>query len=51
MCGSHIGGDRYYLAYKLITLSCISFILIEMKFIHYHSFMMFIIKSMSICTD
>ena len=27
----------YYVAYKLITLSCISFMFTEIKFIYYHS--------------
>ena len=29
--------DGYYVAYKPITLSCILFMFIEMKFIHCHS--------------
>ena len=41
--------DGYYVAYKLITLSCILFIFIEMKFIDCHSCVMFAIKSMSMC--
>ena len=41
--------DGYYVAYKAITLPCISLMFIEMKFIHYHSCEMFAIKSMSIC--
>ena len=43
--------DGYYVAYKPITLSCILFMFIEMKFIHYHSCVMFAMKSMSICND
>ena len=31
-----------------VTLACISFIFIEIKFIHFHSCMMFVMKSMSI---
>ena len=40
--------DVYYVAYKLITLSCISFMFIEIKFIHWHSCVMFAMKSISI---
>ena len=36
------------MAYEPITLLCISFILIEIKFIRCHSSMMFAMKSMSI---
>ena len=43
--------DGYYVAYKPITLSCILFMLIEMKFIHCHSGVMFAMKSMSICNE
>ena len=43
--------DGYYVAYKPITLSCILFMFIEMKFIHCHSCVMFAMKSMSICND
>ena len=39
------------MAYKPITLSCIFFMLIEMKFIHFHSYVMFAMKSMSMCND
>ena len=41
----------YYVAYKPITLSCILFMFIEMKFIHCHSCVMFAMKSMSMCND
>ena len=41
------GHDRYYVAYKAITLSCILFMFIEMKFIHCHSCVRFAMKSMS----
>ena len=34
-----------------ITLPCFSFMFIEMIFIHYHSCVMFIIKSMNIYND
>ena len=34
-----------------IILPCISFIFIEMNFIHYHSYVMFAIESMSIGND
>ena len=37
--------------YKPITLPYILFMLIEMKFIHRHSCVMFTIKSMSICNN
>ena len=43
--------DGYYVAYKPITLSCILFMFIEMKFIHCHSCMMFAMKSMSMRND
>ena len=39
------------MAYKPITLSCISFMLIEMKFIHCHSCVMFAMKFMSIFNE
>ena len=44
-------GDGYYVAYKPIVLPCILLMFIEMKFIHCHSFMKFVIKSMGICND
>ena len=40
--------DRHYVAYKPITLPRISFMFIEMKFIHCHLCVMFVTKSMSI---
>ena len=43
--------DGYYVAYRLITLPCISFIFIEMKFIHYLSCVIFVMKFISICND
>ena len=43
--------DEYYVAYKLITLLCILSMFIEMIFIHCHSCMMFVMKSMSMCND
>ena len=43
--------DGYYVAYKPITLSCILFMFIEMKFIHCHSCVMFAMKSMSMYND
>ena len=46
-----IKSDGYYVAYKPITLSCILFMFIEMKFIHCHSSVMFAMKSMSMCND
>ena len=50
---NHGGGllDGYYVAYKSITLPCISFLFIEIKFIHCHTCVMFVVKSMSICND
>ena len=47
----HVSCDGYYVAYKLITLSCILFMFIEMKCIQCHSCVMFVVKSMSICND
>ena len=43
--------DGCYVAYKPITLSCILFMFIEMKFIHFHSCMIFVIKFMTVCND
>ena len=43
--------DRYYVAYKPITLPCIWFMFNEIKFIHCHSCVMFVMNSMSICND
>ena len=43
--------DRYYVVYKPITLPCISFMFIEMKFIHCHSNVTFAMKSMNIYND
>ena len=40
-----------HVAYKPITLPCIWFKFIEMKFIHCHSCVMFVMKSTSICND
>ena len=39
------------MAYKPITLSCILFMFVEMKFIHFHSCVMFAMNSMSMCND
>ena len=43
--------DGHYMAYKLITLPYILFMFIEIKYTHYHSSVMFVLKSMSICDD
>ena len=43
--------DRYYVAYKPITLPYILFMFIEMKFIHGLSCVMFAMKSMNMCND
>ena len=43
--------DRYSMAYNPITLPCISFMFIKMKFIHSHSCLTVVIKSMSIYND
>ena len=48
---SSMQSDGYYVAYKPITLSCILFMFIEMKFIHCHSCVMFVMKSMSMRND
>ena len=40
--------DGYNMAYKPITLLYIFFIFIKMKFVHCHSCVMFVVKSMSI---
>ena len=46
-----VGSDGNYVAYKPITLSCILFMFIEMKFLICHSSVMFAMKSMSMCSD
>ena len=43
--------DGYYVGNKPITLSCILFMFIEIKFIHFHSYIMFAMKSISMCND
>ena len=43
--------DGYYVVYKPITLPCILFVFIEMKFIYCRSCVMFAMKSMSMCND
>ena len=40
-----------FIAAKLITLQCILFIFIEMKFIHFYLCVMCVMKSMSIYND
>ena len=47
----YIDFDGYYAAYKPITLSCILFMFIEMKFIRCHFCVMFATKSMSMCNE
>ena len=42
---------EYNVAYKPITFSCILFMFIEIKFIYYHSCVMFVMKLMIICND
>ena len=49
--GALVPRDGYYVAYKPITLPCILFVFIEMKFIHCHSYVMFTMKSMSMWKD
>ena len=51
MSSNDIDYDKYYVADKLITFTCISFMFIEIKFIYCHSCVMFAMKSMSICND
>ena len=51
MRGKVAACDGYYVAYKPITLSYILFMFIEIKFIHFHSCVMFAMKSMSMCND
>ena len=43
--------NGYYVAYKIITSSCIVFMSIEMKLIYHHSCVLFTMKSMSIYND
>ena len=45
------GTHGYYVAYKSITLLCILFMFIEIKFIYCHSCMIFAMKSMSMCNE
>ena len=40
--------DKYYVAYKPITLSCIPFMFIKIKFTDYHSCVLFVMKFMGI---
>ena len=47
----HTDENDGHTAYKPITLPYIFFIFIELKFIHFHSSVMFAMKSMSICND
>ena len=47
----NVGIDGYYVAYNPITLHCILFMFIEMKFFHCHSCVIFAMKSMSMCND
>ena len=48
---SEVDNDGYYVAYKPITLPCILFMFVEIKFIHWHSCVMFAMKAMNICND
>ena len=43
--------DRYDLTNKSITLPCVLFMFIEIKFIYFHSCVMFVIQYMSKCND
>ena len=43
--------NGYYVAYKPITLLCISFMFIEIKFMYSYLCMMFTMKSIKICND
>ena len=49
--GIELPSDGDFAAYKTITFPYISFMFIEMIFIHCHSCVMFVIKSISICND
>ena len=51
MSASGVPTNKYYVAYKPITLLCILLMFIEMKFIHCHYCVMFVMKSMSMCND
>ena len=44
----HVGGDRYYVAYKLNHASMYLIYTIEMKFIHYYYYVIFVMKYMNI---
>ena len=41
--------NGYHVAYKPIIILYILFMFIKVKFIHFHSYVMFTMKSMSIC--
>ena len=43
--------NGYYVAYEPITRPCILFMFIEVQFINFHSCVMFVMKSMSICNE
>ena len=45
------GGDRSYVADKSVTFSCICFMFIKIKFICCNYYMIFIIKSINMCSD
>ena len=47
----NVDSDGDYVAYKPITLPYISFMFIEIKFVHCHSCVVFAMKSMIICND
>ena len=47
LIGIGVETDEYFVAYR----PCILFKFIKMKFIHYHSCMMFATKSVGICND
>ena len=49
--GKNLGIDGYNVTYKPITLPCVSFMFIEIKFIYFHSCVMLVMKPMSICND
>ena len=50
-CKRGRGDNKYYVTYKPITILCILFMFIKIKFIYCHSSVMFAMKLMSMCND
>ena len=50
-CFHGVPTNGYYVAYKPIILPYILFMFIKVKLIYFHSYVMFLMMSMSICND